>query len=279
MSTPPDLLTAYQIGSSLAYSQHLEKNAFLGGVVPMGKFLLGMGHLGQKGSTLARLSSHHVGMPLGFGVLGAATAEEGERAEAFAKGLAGGLVFNAAMPLGGAIGKRLLAPGFGGKSSKGIMKGIGFGEDAASTMAASQALNKPFHGAITRSLDAGTASARQLRNLRTTFLQQVRGLKNMSPELTAQRKKLQAMLRQGNALKPEQQAELRKLYSEFTSNLYKSGYGTGSRGQQAMLKGLRFSKGLGTMAGGMGLGMVASHKVEGMMDSKPASVFDARGGH
>ena len=279
MNTPSDLLKAYQVGSSLAYTEHLEKNAFLGGVLPAGKFLLGMGNLGQKGSTLARLSSHHVGMPLGFGVLGAATADEGERTEAFAKGLVGGLVFNAAMPLGGAIGKRLLAPGFGGKSSKGIMRSLGYGDDAASTMAASQALNKPFHGSLTRRLDAGTASAGQLRDLRTTFLQQVRGLKNMSPELTAQRKKLQAMLRQGGALKPEQQAELRRLYSDFTSNLYKAGYGTGSKGQQAMLKGLRFSKGLGTMAGGMGLGMAASHQVEGMMDSKPASVFDARGGH
>ena len=46
-----------------------------------------------------------------------------------------------------------------------------------------------------------------------------------------------------------------------------------------MLKGTRFAKGLGTLAGGMGLGMYASHGVENAMDTTPASYFDARGGH
>ena len=133
----PDLRDAYLVGQKLALDSHFEKTAFLGGVAQAGKFLFGMGHLGAKGSRLSRISAHHVGVPLGFGVLGAATAEEGQRSEAFAKGLAGGLAFNLAMPLGGAIGKRLLAPGFGGKNTLGIMKGMGFSDDASRMMASS----------------------------------------------------------------------------------------------------------------------------------------------
>lgn len=278
MTTYPELMRAYEIGKSVAESEHLEKIAFLGGVASTGKFLLGMGNLGAKGSRLARISSHHVGMPLGFGALGAATAEEGERAEGFAKGLVGGLVFNAAMPLGGHIGKKLFAPGFGGKNSFGIMKRIGFGDDAARNMSSSQALNKKVHGSLGRKLDAGTASTKQVTSLGDDFTTQTSGL-NLTEDLAKQQQKLQAMFDDAANLTGAQQAELKKLYSQFTSGLYKGGYTTGSKGQRAMLKGLRFSKGLGTMAGGMGLGMAASHQVEGMMDSHPASVFDSRGGH
>lgn len=279
MRSTEELKRAYYIGRQLALSDHQEKVAFLGGIGQAGKWLLGMGNLGAKGSTAARISAHHVGMPLGFGLLGAATAEEGRGMEGFAKGLAGGLVFNAAMPLGGFIGKKLLAPGFGGKNTLGLMKGMGFTDDAAKQMSASQALNKPIHGSLGRRLDAGTASSSQIRDLRSNFLTTTRGInRNLSPELKAQSTQLRNLLRNKN-LTGAQQAELKKLYSQFTSELYKGGYNTGTRGAKAMLKGTRFAKGLGTMAGGMGLGMAASHQVEGMMDTHPASVFDARGGH
>jgi len=282
MTSPQELKHAYDIGRQLALSDYQEKVAFLGAVGQAGKWLLGMGNLGAKGSTLARLSAHHVGMPLGFGLLGAATAEEGQGMEGFAKGLAGGLVFNAAMPIGGFLGKKLLAPGFGGKNTLGLMKRMGFGENAAKEMAASQTLNKPLHagtGSLGRKLEAGTASSGQLRDLRTTFLTTTRDIhRNLNPELKAQFNQIRQLLRNKN-LTGAQQAELKKLYSQFTSELYKGGYSTGSGAARAMLKGTRFAKGLGTMAGGMGLGMAASHQVEGMMDTHPASVFDARGGH
>jgi hypothetical protein len=283
MTSPQELKHAYDIGRQLALSDHQEKVAFLGGIGQAGKWLLGMGHLGAKGSTSAKyLSAHHIGMPIGFGLLGAATAEEGQGMEGFAKGLAGGLVFNAAMPIGGFLGKRLLAPGFGGKNTAGLMKGMGFTDDAAKQMSASQTLNKPLHtgtGSLSRQLEAGTASAGQLRDLRSNFLTTTRGInRKLSPELKAQAKQLRELLKNKN-LSGAQQAELKKLYSQFASELYKGGYSTGSGAARAMLKGTRFAKGLGTMAGGMGLGMVASHQVESMMDTHPASVFDARGGH
>ena len=170
MNSSEELKLAYDIGRQLAVTDYQEKVAFLGGIGQAGKFLLGMGNLGAKGSTAARISAHHVGMPLGFGLMGAASAEEGQGMQGFAKGLAGGLVFNAAMPIGGFIGKRLLAPGFGGKNTFGLMKRMGFADDAAKQMSASQALNKPVHGSLGRRLDAGTASAGQIRDLRSNFL-------------------------------------------------------------------------------------------------------------
>lgn len=281
MTSPQELKHAYDIGRQLALSDHQEKVAFLGGIGQAGKWLLGMGHLGAKGSTAAKyLSAHHVGMPVGFGLLGAATAEEGQGMEGFAKGLVGGLVFNAAMPIGGFLGKKLLAPGFGGKNTLGLMNRMGFADDAAKQMSASQALNKPLHsgtGSLSRQLEAGTASAKQVGKLGDDFATNTANL-NLTGELAEQQAKLKAMFSQGN-LTGAQQAELKKLYSQFTSALYKGGYSTGSGTARAMLKGTRFAKGLGTMAGGMGLGMAASHQVEGMMDTHPASVFDSRGGH
>ena len=64
-STSPEE-RAYALGKAMA-QEDFEKQAFLGGVFNAGKFLLGMGNLGAKGSGLARVSAHHVGMPLGFG--------------------------------------------------------------------------------------------------------------------------------------------------------------------------------------------------------------------
>lgn len=277
MTSPKELKHAYDIGRQLALSDHQEKVAILGGIGQAGKWLLGMGNLGAKGSRAAGLSAHHVGMPVGFGLLGAATAEDGQGMEGFAKGLAGGLVFNAAMPIGGFLGKKLLAPGFGGKNTLGIMRRMGFADDAAKQMSASQTLNKPIHGSLGRRLDAGTASTKQVGKLGDDFATNTANLP-LTEELAGQQAKLKSMFSQGNLTGP-QQAELKKLYSQFTSALYKGGYSTGSGTARGMLKGTRFAKGLGTMAGGMGLGMAASHQVEGMMNTHPASVFDARGGH
>jgi len=276
---------AYNIGCAIAQSDYIEKTAFLGGIGSAGKFLLGMGNLGSKGSSLARISPHHVGMPLGFGLLGAATAEEGKGVEGFTKGVVGGLVFNAAMPLGGAIGKRILAPGFSGKGSSKIMSGLGYSDDAVKQMSASQALNKPLHDSalrpfkksIDRSLGAGTASKGQIKQLGKTFETNTANL-NLTDDLLAQQEKIQQLFNR-KYLSPQQQAELKNMYSQFSSALYKGGYNTGTAGQRAALKGIRFSKGLGTMAGGMGLGIAVSHPVESMFDSHPASVFDASGGH
>jgi hypothetical protein len=279
MSDSSKVYRAYQIGKALAKSDHQEKTAFLGGIAQAGKFMAGMGHLGAKGSSLAKLSPHWVGSPLGFGALGAATADEGERMQGFAKGFVGGLAFNAAMPLGGAIGKRIFAPGFSGKGSSRIMKGIGFSDDAVGQMSASQALNRPIHGSLGRQLDAGTASRSHLNKLREAFKNSTRSSKvTLNPELKAQRTQLAKMFRQGK-ITPTQQAELKRLYSQYSANLYKAGYGTGTAGQRAALKGIRISKGVGIMGGGMGLGMAVAHPIEGMMDAHPASVFDASGGH
>ena len=277
------LRKAYLTGSELAYTSDLEKVAFLGGAINVGKFLMGMGHLGAKGSRLARISPHHIGQPLGFGVIGAATAEEGQGMEGFVKGVAGGLAFNAAMPIGGFLGKRLLGGAFKGKGTSAIMKRMGFADGAVANMAASQKLNKALHGSflrspITRKLDAGLASNAQIKALRKNFTSTLKPLKGLDKDLKAQRTALSKLFRQKN-LSPAQQAELKKLYSQFSKSLYKSGYGTGTLGQRAALSGLRFSKGLGSVAGGMGLGAYLTHGVESAMDTQPASVFDARGGH
>lgn len=267
---------AYAIGKALA-KENFEKQAFVGSLFNAGKFLLGMGHLGAKGSGLARVSAHHVGMPLGFGAMGAMSAEEGERGAGFLKGLAGGLVFNAAMPLGGFLGKRLLAPGFGGKSTQGLVRGMGFSDDAAANIARSQAINKPLHGSVSRRLNAGTADPKHLEKLREAWTTQNKGL-NLTGDLAQQQASINNLLK-NTTLSPTQQAELAKQLSGFTKGLYSSAYQTGGLGARTLLKGTRFAKGLGTMAGGMGLGMYASHGVEGAMDNKPASYFDARGGH
>ncbi len=267
---------AYVLGSIKAY-QEFEKTALLNTAFNAGKFLLGMGHLGAKGSNLARLSAHHVGMPLGFGIMGAMASEEGEKGKGFLKGLAGGLAFNAAMPLGGWLGKRLLAPGFGGKASRGMIRGMGFTDDAAARISASQGINKPLHGSFLRRLGAGTARAKDLTKMRKAWNAQNEGLK-LTGTLKAQQESIGNLLKAG-VLSPQQQAELAKQLSTFSKGLYQSGYQTGSLGSRAFLKGTRFAKGLGTFGGGMGLGAYATHATENAMDTTPASYFDARGGH
>ena len=276
--SPHSLSSAYAEGSRLA-KEEFHKTAFLGSVFNTGKFLLGMGNLGAKGSGLARISAHHVGMPLGFGIFGAMGSDEGKKTEGFIKGLAGGLAFNAGMHYGGILGKKVLAPGFGGKNYSGVLKRLGYGEGAAESMAAASRLNKPLHGSIERRLGAGTAHAKHIDKLRGAYQDASAKLDFSGNEgLASTSKKLKSLFT-NKTLTPEQQKELQNLYSEFSKQLYSAGKATGTAGQQRALTGLRFAKGLGTVVGGMGAGMMASHAAENAFTTHPASPFDARGGH
>ena len=143
------LVHAYQAGSrqaeedfltKLSYEEGLEKTAYaaaLGGVaralmtggraafsagvksrpVQVGKFMLGMGGKTRLGKGVSFWGAS----PLTFGGINAAMAEEGQRGEAFAKGVLGGLLFNAGMRGGeklvGAGMRKAFAP-------KGSSKGI-----------------------------------------------------------------------------------------------------------------------------------------------------------
>lgn len=279
-------LQAYKLGANLAHV-HMEKTAFLGAAWNAGKFLAGMGNLGAKGSRLAGISAHHIGMPLGFGVMNAAMAEEGQKTEAFIKGLAGGAAFNYAMPLGGFIGKRLLAPAFKGKGALKVMKSIGFGDDAVKFMGASRNLNQPMHGtfrALDRRLGAGTASKGDIKGMFDrifTNTRSVGGTKALGEDARKtfqQLSDMRKLFRKGQ-LTPEQQSQLQGLYSTFSKQLKSQGMGMGTRGQQMALKGIGAGKFIGSMGGGMFLGMKADHAIQDAMSTHPASVFDATGGH
>jgi len=279
-------LRAYRLGANLA-QVHMEKTAFLGTAWKAGKFLAGMGNLGAKGSGLARISAHHVGVPLGFGAFNALMAEEGKKTEAFIKGVAGGAAFNFAMPLGGFIGKRLLAPGFKGDGALKIMKSIGFGDDAVKLMGASRNLNQPMHGtfrALERRLGAGTASKSDLMGVFRRLhknTKSVGGVKSLGEDAKATYKQLQDLrttFRKGN-LTPEQQSQLQGLYSTFSKQLKAQGMGMGTRGQQLRLRGIGAGKFLGSVGGGLFLGQKVDHALQDAMTTHPASVFDATGGH
>ena len=278
-----ELQEAYLIGKKLAHS-NFEKTAFLGSIYRGGKFLLGMGHLGKAGTGLSRISGHHVGMPLGFGLMGAATAEEGEKSKAFVKGLAGGLAFNALMPVGASIGKRIFAPGFSGKGSLKMMRRIGFDKTPSKLMAQSQGINRALRsrhglfgrrGVIERAMETGNFSKstdlfKALNNINK---------KNMPPEMRAQLRRLKRIASGKTTIDPSKQKEVLNEFRDFSKKLYQTGFTQGTKAQQRALKGLRFSKGMGIAAGGMGLGMVGSHALENTMDTTPASYFNSTGGH
>jgi hypothetical protein len=90
-----------------------QRTSTVGKMTQLPSWLLGMG---------PRHGAHWVGMPLGFGLLGTAFAAPGEhKGKAFLKGVAGGLAFNALMPIGGLVGKGLFrgaTAGAGGLTSK-----------------------------------------------------------------------------------------------------------------------------------------------------------------
>ena len=274
---------AYNIGKNLALSE-FEKTAFLGSLFRGGKFLMGMGHIGKAGTGLSRVSGHHIGMPLGFGLMGAATAEEGEKSQAFVKGLAGGLAFNALMPLGATLGKRVFAPGFSGKGSLDMMRRIGFGKTPSKLMSQSQGINRALRsrqgflgrrGVLERSMESGNFSgSKQLFKSLNSI-----NKRNMSPEMRKQLANLKRISSGKLKIDPTKQKEVLTQFKDFSKKLYQTGYTQGTTAQQRALKGLRFSKGMGIAAGGMGLGMVGSHALENTMNSSPASYFNSTGGH
>ena len=274
MSSSDPILEAYKVGKLLAHND-FEKQAF---VAPLGKalkFLFMGGHLGKPGSFLSKLSPHHVGTPLGFGAFSAATADEGERGSAFVKGLAGGAAFGAiGMPIGRALGARLFAPGFRGANTKGMIKSLGFSDEAASNISASQQLNKLLHGSTQRRLSSGNLSNAQRKKLHKAWKDIPTG--TLPEELAAQHAKLTSQL--GTTLKPINQKELGGQLSAFTKSLNQLGYQSAPAGAKAKLKGIRFAKGVGAIGGGMGLGITADHKAQELFNTTPASVFDSSKG-
>jgi len=99
---------AYEIGVKLAHEEYMEKEAFLGAArtaFNTGKWLLGFG----KGTGAAGAANRALGSGVGFGLMGAASAEEGleNKLKGFAGGFAGGLMFSGAQPLVGRMGKLL----------------------------------------------------------------------------------------------------------------------------------------------------------------------------
>lgn len=99
---------AYEIGVKLAHEEYMQKEAALGAArtaFNAGKWLLGFG----KGTGTAGAVNRALGSGVGFGLMGAASAEEGleNKLKGFAGGFAGGLAFSGAMPLAGRAGKLL----------------------------------------------------------------------------------------------------------------------------------------------------------------------------
>lgn len=115
---------AYEIGVKLAHEEYMEKEAIIGAAkalwtgfratkgglagsanigIDTAKLLTGFG----GGSGTAGAIKRTLGGATGFGIMGAASAEEGNALKGFAGGFAGGLVFSGAMPLVGRAGKLL----------------------------------------------------------------------------------------------------------------------------------------------------------------------------
>lgn len=246
------LRRAYALGATLA-NEGFEKRAFLGAVLRGGKFLLGMGHLGNAGGLASRISAHHVGMPLGFGIMNALSAEEGHRAEAFGAGVLGGLAFNGGMSLGGTLGKRLFAPL--GQGTKGLAR-MGFNPSQTSYIEASRRANKALHG-IERKMQAGNYSAKDaVGHIEKALL-------DTGTTLNADLAKQLAQLRANAAtVGPEGLAKFQTELSGFTGALRDTALNNASAHARNMYKGTRHAKMIGGIVGGMGLGMTADHLVQ-----------------
>jgi len=285
-----NLIKAYEEGKELALDT-MTKEAMLSSILKGGKFLFTGGHLGKPGSFISRLSPHHLGAPLGGGLFGAYTAEEGEKAKGFVKGVAGGLLFNAAMPIGMGLGKRIMAPGFSGAGSTKIMKGIGYSDEATAAMRASQNINKAlntkpgsmlnplnlFKGVTERALSSGNFKfdPRLAKSLEDVLKQQN---KLIPDALKTRIKNLTFKLNSPGGVAAKNQAKVLEELRDISSQLYKGGYSTGSLGQRMALKGTRFAKGVGMMGGGIGLGYALQGPMENALDSSPASYFNSTGG-
>lgn len=279
------LLKAYYIGASLADQQHLEKTAFIQPLMKGVKFLFTGGHLGKPGSLLSKISPHHIGMPLGFGAFGAATAEEGDAASAFGRGVLGGLVFNAAMPLGGKLGGKLLAPGLkgtgAGSRASGLMRRLGFGGDAVKQMQASRFINKNLHsntGLFTNTQRALSAGNYKAKNIGKTLGKLNAKSLGLGDDAAKELARLKGVFGNTRIAATEQAKALSDLQN-FSKSLYQTGYATGTTGAKAALKATRFAKGVGMAGGGMGLGMALSHPIESGLNTKQPSYFNTYGGH
>ena len=277
-----ELLRAYQLGTKLAALQDQEKVAFINPLMKGVKFMFTGGHLGKPGSLISKLSPHHIGAPLGFGVFEAAMAEEGDKVDAFGRGVVSGLAFNALMPLGGRIGRKLLAPGLkgtgAGSSASNLMGRLGFGGEATAQMQASRAINKQLHSGLfsntQRALTSGNYRGGNVGKALGKLDAKALGL---TDEMATELKRLKTLF-SGTRVAATEQAKALQSLQNFSKNLYTSGFSTGSSGARAALKSTRFAKGLGQAVGGMGLGMALSHPITDSMKHKPASYFN-QGGH
>ena len=280
MNNEEALLKAYKLGCELAYNSDMEKTAFIAPVVNAAKFMFMGGNLGRAGSVASKISPHWVGAPLGFGALEAAMAEEGDKVNAFGRGMVSGLLFNPLMSIGGKIGGRLLAPGLKGvgtgSSAAKFMKRIGFSPEATQHMQLARGLNKQLHSGMLkntqRSLQSGNYTGGNIKS----YLEKIDS--KMVPE--ALRKDLLKLQNQfsGRVASSQQASALRDLQS-FSKKLYDAGYGAGGTAAQRALKATRVAKGVGMVAGGMGLGMMGSHPITASMDNSQASYFNEYGGH
>lgn len=276
-----ELEKAYRIGAELAREQHLEKTAFISPLVNTAKFLFMGGRLGKAGSAASKISPHWVGAPLGFGAMEAMSAEEGDKVNAFGRGMVSGLLFNPLMSVGGRIGGRLLAPGLKGmgtgSSAARFMKRVGFSDDATKLMQMSRGINKQLHSGVLkntqRALQAGNYKGSNIKD----FLKSIDS-KSIPEALRGDLQKLQNQF-SGRVAASQQASALQDLQN-FSKKLYETGYSSGGTAAQRALKATRFAKGVGMAAGGMGLGMMGSHPITEAMKHTPASYFNEyNGGH
>ena len=280
MNNEEALLKAYKLGCELAYSSDREKTAFIAPVVNAAKFMFMGGNLGRAGSVASKISPHWVGAPLGFGAMEAAMAEEGDKVNAFGRGMVSGLLFNPLMSIGGKIGGRLLAPGLKGmgtgSSAAKFMRRVGFSPEAARHMQLSRGLNKQLHSGMLKNTQRALQSGNYTGGNIKKYLGKIDS--KMVPEaLRGDLLKLQNQF-SGRVAASQQSAALQDLQN-FSKKLYDVGYGSGGKAAQRALKATRVAKGVGMAVGGMGLGMMGSHPITASMDNSQASYFNEYGGH
>jgi len=223
----PYLEQARDLGANLA-AEEFEKQAFLGAAMgalrPLG-FLAGFsGRFGTPGSMLYRATNPHIGSALGFGAMGAAGEDEGNRLHGFLQGAASGLLFSGGMALGGRLGKRLLAPmsRTGSNASKAFYSGLGLSKGQITRLQRLQGQNKKIH------------------QLSTT------GNPNRGAKRYASKKELDART---SELTQRNQARYKELLAGMTP------------GQRAAVSAVRNAKMVGGIVGGTALGMGLSHSL------------------
>lgn len=268
------LRRAYALGATLA-NEGFEKRAFLGAVLRGGKFLLGMGHLGNAGGLASRISAHHIGMPLGFGAVNAATAEEGHRAEAFGVGVLGGLAFNAGMGLGGRIGKRMFAPM--GRGTSGLAR-MGFTASESSYLQASRDINKYLH-TIQRKMSSGNYDPQKaLKEVNRILTKHKVDLGADTPLANS----LKQLTDQSKNLTPDAFGQFHSSLSGLSGGLKDFGLSTASSAAKGRYTGVRLAKNIGGLAGGVGMGMYADSTLHDYLSHPPASIYSpdyGKGGH